>query len=167
MSFYGFNDVVDCGVPDNLDGPITICIWVRAYSFGENGVGRIFDNGTMVFRLNESGGGRVELASGGMGTFARTADASFPESFFNEWVSLFATRTANGTATIYINGVNKTAVTSSGIPVSATKNLLIGNNNVGDAAFNGITSYARIYDSILDEDVLLQMEKNEKKKYYS
>ena len=166
MSFYGFSDVIDCGEPDTT-GSLTICTWIRAYSFGENGLGRIFDNGKIIFRLNKSGGGRVELASNGRGTFARTADGSFPESFFNKWVALYATRAANGTATIYIDGVNKTASTNSGVPRVSTKHLLIGNNNAGDALFNGIVSFARIYDSVLDEDVLLQMEKDEKRKYYS
>ena len=166
MLFNGPPDLIDCGELE-LTGNITICTWVRAYSFGENGVGRIFDNSKMMFRLHDEGRGRVELASNGWGTFARTADGSFPDSLFNSWVSLFATRAADGTANIYIDGVSKTAAVNSGVPGAGSTNLLIGNNNAGNAAFNGIISYARIYKRLLEETDLLQIYKDEKKKYYS
>jgi len=154
---------LDCGSYTTLVGDKSFVAWIKPRSFGEGGYGRFIDNGKVMFSVYTSGN-RIGFSSDGYSTTALSAVNSV--TFNNQYVFICATRTSTGITNIYINGVlSGTANQSSGTPATGTNNIILGNNNAGSYAFDGLMSNVRIYDGILSTQEIAQLWQDEKSLY--
>jgi len=146
--FDGTDDYIDLGAdkPTDLTGDITISAWIYPESAGENGGGRIIDNGKFVAFTT---GARTAF-TGDDSTVIQSAESIV----FDNWYHLLITRPSAGTNTnIYINGVlSGTANQDSGTPAGGTTNTFIGNRDAGDRTFDGQISGLKIWNRVLSTD---------------
>jgi len=157
LDFNGSDDIVNLGLDFIGTGACSIAAWVWLDSYGEpagTGLGRIIDNGRLVFYVNEGAGNRnVKLTSNGGSNIASSAVDSVLLGSSVGWVHVSVTRTAAGTANFYVNGqLSGAANQASGTPLAATAYLAIGDRIAGDRAFDGRIDDLRIYDEVLSAD---------------
>jgi len=160
MEFDGSASKVDTGVPDTFVGDKTLTVWINLRSYGEGTEGRIFDNGKLMWYVNDTSD-RLNLTSEGVTIVTSTTDSLS----LNKWLHVCVTREADGTANFYVNGVLASAPDlDSGLPSSGT-DTYIGNNDGGTRAFDGFMGPVRVYDSILTIAELNQLFSAERNKY--
>jgi len=161
MLFNKVDSEIDCGDPHDLTGDISVAVWAKPYSMGENDVGRFMDNSKFLFFLLTTN--RIRLRSDGSTSASSGTDIWIP----NEWAFIVVTRTSAGLTNFYGNGVlSGVADQTSGTPEAGTTNLIIGNNFAGSATFDGYMADLRVYDGILSVEEISQMYTNERRKYH-
>jgi len=164
IDFNGTTSKLDTGADYLGTGDLTVAGWIYARSAGEGIVGRILTNGKFVFRLT---GPRLLVSSDN--STDKLSDAS--SIVYGTWQFVVATRTANGTANIYIGNrntaptLNGTANQSSGTPVAGTSNVIVGNDTGGSTTFDGYISRLRPWSRILSLAEITQMWSASKQKY--
>jgi chitodextrinase len=152
LSFNGSNDYITTASEFLGSGPLTISAWINARTNGGAGFGRIIDNGKIIFGVNNGTG--IKFMSDGA-TAANTASGILG---YNKWIHVTATRDANGTANLYINGVLSGAGNqNSGTPVPGTTHVLIGNNSAVQRGFDGFIDDIRIYNRVLSVSEILDI----------
>ena len=158
----GSTSKLDCGNYDDLTGDKSFIAWIKPYSFGENGFGRIFENG----KTNLSTGwtdDNLLFTSDGAVSLIESAVSSI---VLGLWQLAIVTRTSAGIANIYINGIlSGSANQDSGTPVAGSTNIFVGNNSAGSATFYGLINQNRIEDSILTAQTVMQIYTSEKNQY--
>jgi len=142
-SFNGTTDFIDLGAdkPSDLTGDITIGCWIRPEGWGGGGYGRIITNkylgnndGFYLGITNNASKNAVILESATLDG-KLSGDDSIT---LNTWQHILATRESDGTTNFYINGIQSGVLNQdSGTPEAGTTNTFIGNNNIGDRAFDG------------------------------
>ncbi|MDP1706404.1 MAG: LamG-like jellyroll fold domain-containing protein [bacterium] len=153
MEFNGSTSKLDLGADFIGTGDYSVAGWIYVDSTGEDGMGRIIDNGKFslyiqsnILRLSSS------LSSGPwpvMGTIQ-----------YGQWYHIILTRTSasSNNVTSYINGVlSGTANQSSGTPVAGTTNVVIGNNSGGSGTFDGYIYRLKGYNRILNTTEIQQL----------
>lgn len=130
MRFNGTSTLVDCGTDFLGSGALSGGGWVFPARVGEGSAGRIFDNGSAVLRRYDE---RFQFSSDGGSTYALSGS----RATLNQWYHVFFSRNAAGLTQFYINGEASGSASSSGTPVAATTNLIIGNNSGSGRTWNG------------------------------
>ena len=144
-------------------GDVTMVAWVRPYSVGEGGAGRVFSNGTTILSLTSPANKQFFMSSQPGSTWKYSANDAWAPY---EWCFVAATRTTAGLGTIYVNGVlNGTAAEATGTPAVGTGDLIVGNGPAGGNTVNGEISGARIYTGILSINEISQIYTSERQKY--
>ena len=160
--YNGSTSKLDCGNYDDLTGDKSFIAWIKPYSFGENGFGRIFENG----KTNLSTGwtdDNLLFTSDGAVSLIESAVSSI---VLGLWQLAIVTRTSAGIANIYINGIlSGSANQDSGTPVAGTTNLFIGNRSANDRTFYGPQAQNRIENGILSSQEVMQVYTSEKGQY--
>jgi len=156
MEFDGSATKIDTNLAHadlDLTGDITIEVWVKAYSFGENNAGRITENGKLRFVVTTANN-NFRLESDGS-TQVTSADNSV---ILNKWQHILVSRNSAGDATnFYINSLlSGSADQDSGTPENGADNLFIGDRVSGSTAFDG--NIARV---VIHDKILTQAERNE------
>jgi hypothetical protein len=137
------DDVISAGADFIGTGTDSVSVWIYPESLGEGGFGYIFTNG--MSNLKVYTGNQVRLSSDGS-TEANSASSAFS---LDQWAHVVATRTADGTANIYINGVlSGSANQASGTP-AAGSTVLIGNNAASTRTFDGRIADVRVWNRVL------------------
>jgi hypothetical protein len=156
--YNGSTSKLDCGNYDDLTGEKSILAWVKPYSGGGNGAGRIFSNGKLEIIIAPSsldGTNVYGLTSAGGGAWAETADNVI--TFF-KWVLLGFSRESDGTTNVYLNGVlSGSADQASGTVAAGTTNILIGDRDADDRGFYGLIGNTRIENGILSSAQAMQI----------
>ena len=154
LIFNGTTSSVNCGSDaslDNLaDNAFTAEAWVYARSYGEGGIGVIFDKtaaagqGWYLASFNATGI-QAYIYCAVTSAYARSGLAYFP---LNEWVHIAMTwdDAADRYIRLFINGVQLgTFVQGNGaIIADAANNLMIGARSIGDRTFDGYIGWTRI-----------------------
>ena len=156
MEFDGSATKIDTNLAHadlDLTGDITIEVWVKAYSFGENNAGRITENGKLRFVVTTANN-NFRLESDGS-TQVTSADNSV---ILNKWQHILVSRNSAGDATnFYINSLlSGSADQDSGTPENGVDNLFIGDRVSESTAFDG--NIARV---VIHDKILTQAERNE------
>lgn len=142
--FNGTTSVIDCGTSPIGVGAKTVSAWIKPTGWGESNAGRICSDGKFIFSLDST---QIFKVTSDGATYKNSAPGSL---ILGKWNHVIATRTAEGVANLYLNGVlNGTADVTSGTPAAATSNLCIGNVAATDRTFNGKIAEAKIYNQVL------------------
>ena len=152
LTFNGSTDKVNCNSEFIGTTALTICAWVSLSGWGGSGLGRIADNGKVVFFVSQStdNTGRLNFTSNGGSTTARSSGVTLVNA---GWLHVIVTRDAAGVTNFYINNViTGTADQASGTPASGTTNVILGNNNAAARGANGLIDDVRFYDKVLSSD---------------
>lgn len=150
-SFNGTTSKIDCGADWIGKSACTISAWIYLNSWGEgsvgNGLGRIIDNGKILFYCQQSGTSLYFTSDLSVYPHAEVDAISL-----GSWIHVAVTRNTAGVANFYVNGIlSGTADQASGAPTVGT-NILIGNNSAATRTFDGIIDDLRIYDEVLSAD---------------
>lgn len=152
---------IDCG--SDLIGltELTILTWIKPFSWGELGEGRIMDNGKARFWINTTSS-RLNFTSDSLNIITSAANSIV----LGKWNLACVKRTSAGIANFYINGeLSGTADQNSGNPIEGATNLIIGNNNDQVNTFNGLISDSRIIIRSLTAQEFSQVYTSEKHLY--
>ncbi|MBT7929560.1 LamG domain-containing protein [Candidatus Peregrinibacteria bacterium] len=164
--YNGSTSKLDCGNYDDLTGEKSILAWVKPYSGGGNGAGRIFSNGKLEIIIAPSsldGTNVYGLTSAGGGAWAETADNVI--TFF-KWVLLGFSRESDGTTNVYLNGVlSGSADQASGTVAAGTTNILIGDRDADDRGFLGLEDQIRVENGLLTAQQHMQIFTSERGQY--
>jgi len=153
INFNGSTSKLDLGSDFIGTGDITVSAWIYPITLGESNTGFIIYNNRFYMWLN--GTNRVSVTSSGGGYSAFTSNNAIT---LNAWNHIVLTRTSNGTANFYINGVlSGTANQNSGTPAAGTTHVIIGNNSGQTNTFDGYFSRVRVYSRILNTEEIKQM----------
>jgi hypothetical protein len=138
-------------------GDITILGWIKPYSAGEIGNGRILNNNKLT--LWQDGNKRMNLWSDGS-----TAVSSFNTILdWHLWNFITVTRDQYGVTNFYVNGViSGTANQNSGVPVAGSTHFTL---SLGAICFDGLMSDIRILSGLLSVDEMFRMYTDEKRRY--
>ena len=155
---------VDCGLPHNLTGDISIVAWIKPYSFSEawgaGGRPRIVGNGQLFFSI-------YGAKSSFMFHRAGIESNRFGTVVLNEWQMVVVTSPSSGEDTrIYSNGSLAIPAFDAGTPVAGTTTIAIGNRPNNGRPFHGLMDSVRFYDGILMVDEISQLYTSEKRKYH-
>ena len=124
----------------------TIIAWIYPTGWGEGSLGRICDNGKTSFMVRNLDPNLATMAIYSNGV--NNLKAPNGSIALNTWFRVAATRIADGTAAIYINGTS-VANGASGAPVAGDNQLCIGNNLAGSATFAGTIDDVQVYNRVL------------------
>ncbi len=157
LLFDGDNDVVRTGSDFIGTNPVTISLWMNVRSFGEGNIARLVSNHAAtgfffrVFLTNNI----LQFSSNGGTSIAVSANNAV---VLNKWIHAVVTRDASGVANIYVDGVlSGTADQNSGTPQVGSTNVVIGNDDVGTATFDGSIDDVRIYSRVLSASEVRQL----------
>lgn len=139
MRFNGTSTLVNCGADFIGTGAFSGGGWVYAARVGEGSAGRIFDNGGLVLRRFDE---QFQFSSDAGSTYALSAS----RVTLAQWYHVFVVRDASGNTQFYINGLPSGSPSSSGTPVAATTNLIIGNNSGSGRTWNGNLYKIQFFD---------------------
>lgn len=140
---------IDCGDEIVGNGAVTVCVWIYLDDFGENGLGRICDNGNFDFYVNDTND-TLDFSSNGGGTVLQTANNSIVTG---AWQFVAASRDDDGAARLHIlNTGDVIASGASGAPAAGTGNFTIGDDTADANAFDGRIRDVRIYSVALTRD---------------
>lgn len=128
-------------------GAATVTAWINLDDFGENGLGRICDNGNFDLWVNDTND-TLDFSSDGGGTTLQSAVDAIKTA---RWIFVAVSRDADGTARIYVNSV-ESASGASGTPAAGTGNLTIGDDEPSANAFDGKVYDVRVYSVALSRD---------------
>jgi len=161
--FNGSTSKIDTGSDFIGTKAVTICGWIKAYSYGKGNYGRIVDNGKLFFlvdgvskSLRFSSNAALEVISAANSILLR------------KWYFVVAIRNA-GLAAFYIGNKTSAPVVSgenlnSGAPISGINNVLIGDNAIGLRTFYGNITNVKVYEGILSLEELTQIWSNTRDK---
>ncbi len=146
LTFDGADDEIDTGSDMIKTTAITFCAWLFPKGWGEQNVGKIIENGKFSLLFKDTNAS-ILFSSNNFGTTSTSANNSIS---LNSWQFVVITRLVDGTANFWINGIRSgTSDQNSGAPALGTNNVIIGNNNAGARAFDGMVDELRIYDEVL------------------
>jgi len=142
--FNRVDSVIDTGSDWIGTGDITLSVWIKPYSFGENDLGRIIDNGKSFINLYGAGL-RVEYRNAG---YSQVYSANIIET--NKWQHIVVTRSASGLVNFYIDGeLSGTPDQNAGVNLIGSTNVNIGNNAGLGRTFDGVISKLKVFDCAL------------------
>ena len=162
--FNGSTSKIDTGSDFIGTKAVTICGWIKAYSYGKGNYGRIVDNGKLFFlvdgvskSLRFSSNAALEVISAANSILLR------------KWYFVVAIRNVSGLAAFYIGNKTSAPVVSgenlnSGAPISGINNVLIGDNAIGLRTFYGNITNVKVYEGILSLEELTQIWSNTRDK---
>ena len=155
--FDGADTKIDTGSEWIGTSAITASAWIYLDGYGENNLGRIFTNGSAMWRVN--GANSYLQFTSNNGTQANSANNSITT---NVWIFVAVTRTAAGAANFYVNGIlSGTANQASDAPGAGTTNVIIGSNSNQTATFDGRISNVKVWDRVLsDDEIMAEYQKN-------
>lgn len=152
LDFDGGDDIATTTSDFISTGADSFVAWIKPTTLGEGNVGRILSNSQVIFYIG--GTNAVSFSSNGGVTTANSANSVIN---FKQWAHVAATRAADGTANIYVNGIlSGSANQSSGTP-AAGGYVVVGNNGLTTATFNGDIDEVRIYNRVLSASEILQL----------
>jgi len=162
--FNGSTSKIDTGSDFIGTKAVTICGWIKAYSYGKANYGRIVDNGRLFF-LVDSGLKSLRFSSNAASEVTSAANSIL----LRKWYFVVVTRNASGLATFYIGNKTSAPVVSgenlnSGAPISGVNNVLIGDNATGLRTFYGNITNVKVYEGILSLEELTQIWSNTRDK---
>jgi hypothetical protein len=124
----------------------TIMEWIKPAFTGYSGQ-RLVDNGKTYFWLSLNVTWYLSFTSNAL----NVATSVNPSISLGTWQHICITRTTNGIANFYINGVlSGSANQDSGTPVGGTTNVIIGNRLAGDKSFAGSIDDLQVYNRVLN-----------------
>jgi hypothetical protein len=145
-TFNGTTSKSTCGSDFIKTQALTIMGWIYAIGWGGGDVGNILTNAALLLRGSITNS-VLDFSSDNGGTRAYSANNSL---LLNNHYHIAITRTAAGTTNFYIKGILSGAANqASGAPIVGGTNVIIGNRNGSDRAFNGYISQLKIYSGIL------------------
>jgi len=162
--FNGSTSKIDTGSDFIGTKAVTICGWIKAYSYGKGNYGRIVDNGKLFF-LVDGGLKSLRFSSNAASEVTSAADSIL----LRKWYFVVAIRNVSGLAAFYIGNKTSAPVVSgenlnSGAPISGIKNVLIGDNATGLRTFYGNIPMLKVYEGILSLEELTQIWSNTRDK---
>jgi len=144
--FDGVDDKIDCGSEFIGAKACSIVAWINPKGYGENGTGRIVNNGNKLNFQTRSTNTNLQFFSGGI----TTANSKIGSITLNQWQHVCATRTVTGIANIYINGIlSGPPNQATGTPAAGNLNVYIGNHENQTTSFDGLIDSVRIYNRVL------------------
>ena len=155
--FNGSTSKIDTGSDFIGTKAVTICGWIKAYSYGRANYGRIVDNGKLFFLVDGA------LKSLRFSSNAASEVTSAANSILlRKWYFVVAIRNVSGLAAFYIGNKTSAPVVSgenlnSGAPISGVNNVLMGGNATGSRTFYGNIPMLKVYEGILDLEQLTQI----------
>jgi len=151
-TFNGTSSLINTGSDFIGTTACTIMGWIYPTGWGEGGIaGHIIGNGKCALLITsaDAGGGllnNARLYSDGVNKALSAANSII----LNKWNHITGTRTADGTANIYINGVlSGTANQASGTPEVGANNIIVGNILAGDKTFAGTIDDLLVFNRVL------------------
>jgi hypothetical protein len=153
--FDGNAGAVDTGIDIIDTKAITAMVWIKPYSTGGSGYGRILDNGKFVCYLVDN---RICTSSDNT-TLVYFATNSIK---WHKWQFIVITREIDGTVNFYIGDQENPPTLSgasnqnSGTPATGTSNLIIGNDVADSRAFHGLIQKIPIIHGIIAEQIITQ-----------
>jgi len=162
--FNGVTSKIDTGSDFIGTKAVTICGWIKAYSYGKANYGRIVDNGRLFFLVDGSFKS-LRFSSNAASEVTSAANSIL----LRKWYFVVVTRNASGLATFYIGNKTSAPVVSgenlnSGAPISGVNNVLIGDNATGLRTFYGNITNVKVYEGILSLEELTQIWSNTRDK---
>jgi hypothetical protein len=139
----------------------SVCFWMKPYSWGSGGTGRVLDNGRMAIHII-IGTEKIHLYSNApAGTYYSSANNSIE---LNKWQFVGLIRKADGDATGYIGDLN-TPPTISGAADQSSNTPIAGDSDVwlfnrpSDSArsFDGLIPYLSVKEGILSIEEITQV----------
>jgi len=155
--FNGTTSLIDTGSDFIGTKAVTICGWIKAYSYGKGNYGRIVDNGRLFF-LVDGGSHSLRFSSNAASEVISVANSIL----LRKWYFVVAIRNVSGLAAFYIGNKTSAPVVSgenlnSGAPISGVNNVLMGDNAIGIRTFYGNIPMLKVYEGILDLEQLTQI----------
>ncbi len=121
----------------------SLCMWIYPTGWGENGYGRIVDNGRFIVNLNQDNN-YLQFSSDGASNSSYSAANSIS---LNTWQYVCIARDAAGTSNIYINGaLSGSSDQDSGSPLDGTSVVYFGDRSAGERAFQGKIDEIAVYE---------------------
>jgi len=162
--FNGSTSKIDTGSDFIGTKAVTICGWIKAYSYGKGNYGRIVDNGKLFF-LVDGGLKSLRFSSNAASEVTSAVDSIL----LRKWYFVVAIRNVSGLAAFYIGNKTSAPVVSgenlnSGAPISGINNVLIGDNATGLRTFYGNITNVKVYEGILSLEELTQIWSNTRDK---
>ncbi len=169
VAFDGTDDYIvtndSAPITQIFNGGGTITAWIKPKSFGEGTLGRIIDdggtstsNGWALAVCNDGNSSHCNNQSlllynnsngGTDGWFSSNANSITTNTWTHVAVT-FDNSSVSNTPTFYINGIQMTTTTNTtptvGFEYGDNENLLIGNRENGDRAFDGSIDNVRLYN---------------------
>ena len=146
--FNGTTSKIDLGSGIIGIKPLTIETWIHPTDWGGGNLGRIIDNGSILWFLDNPASQEYFVFSSNGG-----AERAYPANnsiVLNNWHHVCITITAAGIANVYMNGVLSGAANQdSGTPAIGTTNTFIGNRDDGLRAFDGKIAKMRFYSYVM------------------
>jgi len=162
IKFNGDTSLINLPYLLALAGDFSFSCWLKPYSYGEAGGGRLFHLTNTNTYAYLSSSYHLFLTSDGVSY----ADAG-GDYDFNKWNHLVITRESDGTTNFYLDGViSGVPDQDSGTPTATTGTLTIGNHVGGTVCFDGLMDSVRFYDGILMVDEISQLYTSEKRRYH-
>ncbi len=149
-SFNGSTSIIDTGSDIIGTKAVTVCGWVKPYSFGET-AGRIIENGKFILFTSIFDNGY-----GFSSDSTTTLRFGTNSTVFYKWQFLAITRKTDGKVSIYLADkdlapiIMGSADQNSGTPTAGTTNVFIGNNSGATRTFDGLIPMLSVFDGILD-----------------
>jgi hypothetical protein len=160
--YNGSTSKLDCGNYDDLTGDKSFIAWIKPYSWGGGGGGRIFENGKAILWINGTGDKLFISRNAAVGAGFSAVDSIK----LGLWQLVIGTSTSSGVANLYINGIlSGSADQSSGTPAAGITNIIIGDRDADDRTFYGLINQNRIENSILTAQECSQIYTSEKNQY--
>jgi len=157
-SFNGIDNYINCGKGSlNNMSKMTFSAWIKPFSLGGGGYGRIFHKGGNVLHV----GTKIAFYSA---RYTTTGLWSFTMPSLDKWsfiVFIYDNSTNANNPIMYINGNKEIGVLRT-TPVGLTaddssSDFFIGNNNIdGDRSFDGLIDDVRIYNVLLSSAQIKQ-----------
>lgn len=163
----GTTSLIDTGSDWIGTKAITVCGWIKPYSWGEGGYGRIIDNAKTLLWFNYLLAQYVLSTTTG-NSIAKSATNSV---ILNKLQFLAVTRTSAGVINFYIGDkttaplLSGSANQTDGTPVAGTTNVIIGNNSGTTRTFDGNISELKVYENILSIEDITNIWSSTRKKY--
>ena len=162
--FNGSTSKIDTGSDFIGTKAVTICGWIKAYSYGKGNYGRIVDNGKLYF-LVDGAAKSLRFSSNA----ALEVTSAVNSILLRKWYFVVVIRNVSGLAAFYIGNKTSAPVVSgenlnSGAPISGINNVLIGDNAIGLRTFYGNITNVKVYEGILSLEELTQIWSNTRDK---
>ena len=147
--FNGTSSKIDLNTNMINTKAVTVLSWVNIKSNGENGNGRIINEGQTIFYVNNNS---IKFSSDSS-SFTNSDNIDFN---IVKFVAL--TRESDGTVNFYIGDLETAPALSgvadqdSGTPTAGTTNVVIGNNDGANRTFDGLIPKLKVVEGILDID---------------
>jgi len=150
--FNGVDSKIDAGADCIGIGPVTVCCWVRALTNGGGDGSMLFWNGAIFACF---------VGNSIVFTSLWNTEVTTPYTYWKQWKHLAITRNELGNASIYLDGVLVGDPDRfSGVPSSATTQLIIGNWASGNRPVYGNMADFAIFNRLLNPYEIKQVMTN-------